>query len=142
MKRKKNPNVKTKLTFQKGRTLPKVFHSFYYLDRHSQGSYSYIFSNDVKCLEMKVYSRFLRVARKLAKRKRHRVACFFVCNHILSKKSKNSRMGRSKGKFLRMAFVSRVGKPIFIFRGVSAYRVLKVTKYLNRRGFSFHWFSK
>ncbi len=56
-------------------------------------------------------------------------------NYILSKKSKNSRMGKGKGGFLRWTFRLQQGTVLFEFVGIPYYKLLyvllKIKKKLN-----------
>lgn len=95
--------------------------------------FRYVYTKLCLFLELKFYRFFFLKLRRLSKRKKFKSFVFLCCNHIFSKKSKNSRMGKGKGKFVRFVFRSKVLKPIFIFKKISKYRVIKFVKYLNKK---------
>jgi hypothetical protein len=55
---------------------------------------------------------------------------FFRPNLVLSKKSKNSRMGKGKGAVLRRAFRSRVWSPLIEFKGFNLFTLKSLQTYL------------
>jgi ribosomal protein L16/L10AE len=54
-------------------------------------------------------------------------------NYVISKKSKNARMGKGKGKFVRYAIKLPQGYMILEFRRWSVYYVKAVTKKFSKR---------
>ena len=58
---------------------------------------------------------------------------FIRPNMVLSKKSKNSRMGKGKGGFVRRAFKSRIFSPLIEFMGVDYRKVLKFKHFLQTK---------
>ena len=56
-----------------------------------------------------------------------------VNNHSFSIKSKNSRMGKGKGKHTRFVSRQKILKPVFSFRKLSFIRLIKFVKFLNKK---------
>lgn len=94
---------------------------------------SFIFLQLKTYLELKVYSFFIKKIRRLSKKRKFKSFVNICCNHCFSKKSKNARMGKGKGKFVRFVYRSIPLKPIFIFLKVSKIRIAKLTIYLNKK---------
>jgi len=55
---------------------------------------------------------------------------FLRSNLTLSKKSKNSRMGKGKGSFLRRSFRTRVWSPLIEFKGANPFLIKAFTRFL------------
>lgn len=95
--------------------------------------FRYVYSRFSMFLELKFYRFFFLRLRRLSKKRKFKSFVFLCCNHIFSKKSKNSRMGKGKGKFVRFVFRTKTLKPIFIFKKISKYRVASFVRYLNNK---------
>jgi ribosomal protein L16/L10AE len=64
--------------------------------------------------------------------KNYRIWVNLLPNYILSKKSKNSRMGKGKGGFLRWIFRIQRGFILFEFAGISPYKLKLVMLFLQK----------
>ena len=84
-------------------------------------------------LPLKFYKFFFFKLRKISRRKKIKTYVNLNCNHFFSKKSKNSRMGKGTGKFLRFVFRSKSLKPLFIFYKMSIKRARKFIFFLNKK---------
>lgn len=84
-------------------------------------------------MELKFYRFFFLKLRKLSKKKKFFSFVFICCNHCFSKKSRNARMGKGKGKFLRYVCRKDSLKPLFIFSKLSINRVKQFTLFLNKK---------
>ena len=84
-------------------------------------------------LNLKIYKFFFLKLRRISKKKRIKTYVNINCNHFFSKKSKNSRMGKGTGKFLKFIFRTKSLKPIFIFYKMSISRALKFIRFLNKK---------
>ncbi len=93
----------------------------------------YVFSSHSVYLELKFYRFFFLKLRKLSRRKKFLSLVFIYCNHCFSKKAKNARMGKGKGKFVRYVCRRRSLKPVFIFSKISIFRVHKFILFLNKK---------
>lgn len=93
----------------------------------------FIFFKNRLFVEMRLYRFFFLKLRKLSKRKKIKTFVLISCNHCFSKKSKNSRMGKGKGKFTRYAMRYVSLKPIFIFYKLSYQRALLFKSFLNKK---------
>jgi hypothetical protein len=94
---------------------------------------SFVFNKFSLFLELKVYKFFIRKLRRLTKKRKFKSFVNICCNHCFSRKSKNSRMGKGKGKFVRFVYRSISLKPIFSFIKLSKTRLFKFTMYLNKK---------
>lgn len=92
-----------------------------------------IYTRFLMYLELKIYKIFFLKIRKIIRKKKLKAFVNICCNHNFSKKSKNSRMGKGKGKFCRFIYRTTSFKPIFTFFNVSSFRVLKLCKFLNKK---------
>ena len=95
-----------------------------------------IFCKNTLLLELKYYRFFFLKLRKISKKKKFYSFVFLSCNHCFSKKSKNSRMGKGKGKFIRYVCRKNLLKPIFIFNKISKIRFNKFLNYLNTKSYN------
>lgn len=102
-------------------------------------NWSYIFTRFLTFLELKFYRFFFLKLRRLSRRKKFKSFVHVSCNHFFSKKSKNSRMGKGKGKFVRYVFRTKVLKPTFVFYKISHTRVIKFLKFLNKKSNNKFW---
>lgn len=66
------------------------------------------------------FRRWLKFFFKKTKKRRKNISCkiCLVSNYWLSKKPKNSRMGKGKGTFLRHCFLIKKNQPLLITRGI------------------------
>ena len=94
---------------------------------------SYIFNRFSLFLELKIYKFFIKKLRRMSKRKHFKSFLNICCNHYFSRKSKNSRMGKGKGKFVRYVYRTISLKPVFTFIRISKKRLIKFTIYLNKK---------
>ena len=94
---------------------------------------SYIFNRFSLFLELKIYKFFIKNLRRMSKRKHFKSFLNICCNHYFSRKSKNSRMGKGKGKFVRYVYRTISLKPVFTFIRISKKRLIKFTIYLNKK---------
>ena len=93
----------------------------------------YVFSSHSVYLELKFYRFFFLKLRKLSRRKKFLSLVFIYCNHCFSKKARNARMGKGKGKFVRYVCKKRSLKPVFIFSKISILRVNSFVSFLNKK---------
>jgi hypothetical protein len=93
----------------------------------------YVFLSNSVYLELKFYRFFFLKLRKLSRRKKFLSLVFIYCNHCFSKKARNARMGKGKGKFVRYVCKKRSLKPIFIFTKISLCRVYRFISFLNKK---------
>jgi len=75
-------------------------------------------------VELWVYKRILRVFRRRSRRRRYTLNFLFRPNYIHSRKSKNSRMGKGKGKFSRLTLNLPANKLFMTVTGLSHQRVV------------------
>jgi hypothetical protein len=99
----------------------------------SRNRYSYIFNRFLLFIELKLYRFYFLKLRRFCKKKKIKSYVYICCNHNFSRKSKNSRMGKGKGKFVRFVFRSKILKPIFILKGISKIRISKFIIFLNKK---------
>ena len=99
-----------------------------------------IYVKNLILIELKIYRFFFLKLRKLSKKKKFKLFVLISCNHCFSKKSKNSRMGKGKGKFLRYVFRYKLLRPIFIFYKISLNRVSKFLNFLNKKNLNLFFF--
>jgi len=95
--------------------------------------FSYIFLSNSINIELFFYKFFIKKLRKLSRRKNFKSFIFLYCNHCFSKKSKNSRMGKGKGKFVRFICRKYFLQPVFVFSKISSIRIQKFTTFLNTK---------
>lgn len=98
---------------------------------------NYIYCSKTMLIEMKYYRFFFLKLRKLSKKRGFLSFVFVRCNHCFSKKSKNARMGKGKGKFLRYVSSQKKLKPIFGFLGISFLRFKNFYLYINKKSKNF-----
>jgi len=94
---------------------------------------AYVYCRNLLFMELRFYKLYFLKLRRINKRRLVKVYVYIMCNHNFSRKSKNSRMGKGKGKFVRFVFRSKIMKPIFIFNKISNYRLYKFIQYLNKK---------
>lgn len=99
-----------------------------------------IYVKNLILIELKIYRFFFLKLRKLSKKKNFKLFVLISCNHCFSKKSKNSRMGKGKGKFLRYVFRYKLLNPLFIFYKISLNRVFKFLNFLNKKNLNLFFF--
>jgi len=132
-----------KLVLQKHRFKPKIFFTdkYMYLSQHKM--YCFICIKQSIYLELKYFKFIIKKFRKLSKKKKFKVWVNFCCNHAWFKKSKNARMGKGKGKFVRFFFKATNCKPLIIFSRISKIRIIKFLKFLKHSGnFYYGFFNK
>lgn len=95
--------------------------------------WSYIFNKLSMLIELKIYKFFIFKLRRITRRKKFKSFVNICCNHCFSRKSKNARMGKGKGKFSRYVYRSTTMKPIFSFFKLSKTRVCKFVNFLNNK---------
>lgn len=98
-----------------------------------RNNYSFIFNRFLLFIELKIFRFYFLKLRRFCSKKKLKSYVYICCNHNFSKKSKNSRMGKGKGKFLRFVFRSKIFKPIFIIYKISKIRIYKFILYLNKK---------
>jgi hypothetical protein len=103
-------------------------------------TWSYVFSRLSMFIELKFYKFFIFKLRRLSRRKKFKSFVNICCNHCFSKKSKNSRMGKGKGKFVRYVYRSLPMKPIFSFYRMSKVRINKLVRLFNKKCLNNFWF--
>lgn len=108
------------------------------------GEYAFVAANESR-MELIHFTFFKRYLKKLIKKKKknknqekeilknYKIWVFLLPNYILSKKSKNSRMGKGKGGFLRWIFRIQRGLIISEFLGISYYRLKKIIIHLKKK---------
>ena len=89
------------------------------------------------CFEGVYYTKIRRLLKILIKRrkkfikfKKTQIWVFLKPNYPISKKSKNSRMGKGKGSFLRWVTKLNRGFMLIEFSGLSFWRIKKINKSL------------
>jgi len=120
-----------KLSIQKKRKLPKIyfFKKFSFLKRKKIKFF--ILSKNYLHIELKFYKVFVKKIRKIAKKKRAKAFLYLCCNDAWFKKSKNSRMGKGKGRYVRYVYRTKICKPVLALSRLSKYRVQKLVKIIN-----------
>ncbi len=120
------------------------------------GEYAFVASKEAK-IELNQLTFLKKVIKKVVKRKRKKknrkkkgqvisqgksnrkkwkafkIWFFLLPNYVFSKKSKNSRMGKGKGSFLRWVFRIQRGLTIVEFTGLSLYRLKKILNKVNKK---------
>lgn len=86
-----------------------------------------------KKIKSKGKSKVSQAAENKDKTKNHKVWINLLPNFILSKKSKNSRMGKGKGSFLRWVFRLQQGVTLAEFLGIPYYRLLAIVLFVRKR---------
>lgn len=129
-----------KLVLQKNRFKPKIYNFRKYMFKSFFGKYAFLCIKQSVYLELKYIKILIKFFRKLAKKKRYRLYVNYYCNHAWFKKTKNSRMGKGKGKFVRYYHKAKNIKPLFIFKYVSKFRLKKFLFNLRTMGNYFYFF--
>ncbi len=75
-------------------------------------------------IELWVYKRILRAFRRRSRRRRYCLEFLFRPNALVSKKSKNARMGKGKGKFVRLRLRTPANKLFMVASGISHSRLV------------------
>lgn len=114
-----------KLILQKHRFKPKIFFFEKFMFREIGTRISYLCVKQSIYLELKYMRILIKFFRKMVKKKKYKVYVRYCCNHAWFRKSKNSRMGKGKGKFVRFFYKSTNVKPLFIFKRISIFRLKK-----------------
>lgn len=104
-------------------------------------TFKYICAKQVLYIEFKLLKRILKKLRKRIRRNKFRGYVFFCKNHAWFKKTKNARMGKGKGKYVRHVYISRPLKPLLIVTRISLFRLMKFIRYLNNLGNYFFVFA-
>lgn len=73
------------------------------------------------------------VNKNIKKRSQKRIWFFFSKNWTLTKKSKNSRMGKGKGSFLRWCYRMRAGTALLEFKGYNFIILYKLKHILQKK---------
>ena len=89
-------------------------------------------------IELAFYKRILRRFRRRVRRRKYKVLFRFLPNYSYTRKIKNSRMGKGKGRFSRLALKLTAFKVIMIIKGLSHRRVECFLKKL-RSAFKFNF---
>jgi hypothetical protein len=92
-----------------------------------------VFCKRTMNIELKIYSFFFFRFEGFLNQRRVFFKSRFICNDIYSKKSKNSRMGKGKGKMFRFTCRLLKFQPIFIFNKISKFRIKKFFILLNKK---------
>lgn len=108
--------------------------------KKSTPSWSYVFSRFLLFFELRFYKFFFLKLRRLSKKKKFKAYVHVSCNHFFSKKSKNSRMGKGKGKFVRYVYRTKVMLPNFVFYRISKNRVSSFVLFLNKKTKNKFWY--
>ena len=95
--------------------------------------YSYIFSKNQVHIELKVYKLFFLNLRRLSRKKNFFSFVLLFCNHTFSKKARNARMGKGKGKMARFVCKKKNLQPLFIFKFLSVLRIKKFVCLLKKK---------
>lgn len=104
------------------------------------GDYGFVASNESK-MEL-IHLTFLKKCLKIFNIKKKsnknnlknlKIWVSLLPNSTISRKSKNSRMGKGKGLFDRWVFRFQQGSTLVEFLGVSRYRLIKTIIYLNKK---------
>lgn len=109
-------------------------------NKSRMASWSFVFSRLSMFLELKFYRFFIFKLRRMSRKRKFKSYVNMSCNHCFSKKSKNSRMGKGKGKFVRYVYRTVTLKPIFSFFKMSKIRVCKFVMFLNKKSLNKFWF--
>ncbi len=108
------------------------------------GDYALLALKETK-IEMVQLSYIKKFFKKLIKRKKkdknsknflqknYKIWVSLLPNYVISKKSKNSRMGKGKGSFTRWVVRIRQGYTLAEFLGVPKYRILKILTKFNKK---------
>ena len=104
--------------------------------------YKFIGATQTAYIELRFVRYIARKFRRRTRRRKYKGFIFFCCNHAWFKKSKNARMGKGKGRFVRYTYLSKPLKPIFILSQLSTFRVSKFIRYINNFGKYFFLFSQ
>lgn len=105
------------------------------------GEYGFVASNEsrmelIHITFLKKCLKFLNVKKKTNNKnnlKNFKIWIALLPNSSISRKSKNSRMGKGKGLFDRWTFRFQQGSTLVEFLGISKYRLIKVILYLNKK---------
>jgi len=79
----------------------------------------------------KILKKFVK--KNVKKRAQKKIWFFFSKNWTLTKKSKNSRMGKGKGSFLRWCYRMRAGTPLLEFKGYNFLILYKLRQILQKK---------
>lgn len=82
-----------------------------------------IFFKKTNFLELNFLKKKITKLLRLVKKKKIIVYINLKKNHLLTKKSKNSRMGKGKGKFMRYISRLKIGLPILTYNVYSNFRL-------------------
>jgi len=79
-------------------------------------------------MELIIYKYIIKAFRRKSRRRRYKLNFFIKPNYIITKKSKNARMGKGKGKFRRFSLKLRKNKLFMAINGLSHYRIVRFFK--------------
>lgn len=108
-----------------GYKLPKLLFGDFSLTLTKSYNIEYIYLFNLKRSIKKFY--------KLKKKKKKKIWLFLHRNYPLTKKSKNSRMGKGKGSFSRFCSRTNQNHNIFEFSGFSIAEVLSLKRIFNKK---------
>lgn len=129
-----------KLVLQKNRFKPKIKFYKKFMFKNFFVKSAFLCVKQCVYLELKYLKILIKFFRKLSKKKKYKIYVNYCCNHAWFKKTKNSRMGKGKGKFVRYFYKSTNVKPLFIFKTVSRIRLKKFLFNLRTMGNYFYIF--
>ena len=90
-----------------------------------------VFIKNRVLIELYILKRLLFRLKRIYKKKKITLFINLNKNHIISKKPKNSRMGKGKGKFTRYIYKLSLFTPILFFEKISNYRFKSLQNVLN-----------
>lgn len=104
------------------------------------GEYGFVASNESKMelIHLTFLKKCLRIFNLKKKSNKNnlknlKIWISLLPNGTISRKSKNSRMGKGKGMFERWVFKFQQGSTLVEFLGISRYRLVKTIIYLNKK---------
>jgi penicillin-binding protein-related factor A (putative recombinase) len=85
---------------------------------------TYIYYPSGGNIELVIYKYIIKAFRRRSRRKRYKLNFFFKPNYVITKKSKNARMGKGKGKFRRFSLKLSKNKFFMAISGLSHHRIV------------------
>lgn len=89
-----------------------------------------IFFKNINYVELNFFKLFLFRLKRVYKKKKIKMFINLNRNHLITKKPKNSRMGKGKGKFTRFIYKITPYKPVIILPNISVNRMTSLKGYL------------
>lgn len=100
--------------------------------KYSFKNYSLYLKNTI-LVELYLIKKLLFRLKRVYKKKKISLFINLNKNHIISKKPKNSRMGKGKGRFVRYVYKIKLFTPIIRFNTISDSRFVSTQNVLNRK---------